>query len=703
MVRLMRQNDVSDCGAVCLVSILSHYGCDVSVASARLYAGTNQTGTTVAGIITAADRFGFSARAVRLTLPELAGAPQPTVAHVTLESGLHHYVVVTRAGPESIEAMDPQDGKIRRYSPVEFNQTWTGVLITLEQRSTAKPPAHRRNALARLLLLLRPYWFSGAAAVVASGVISVMAMVMSVYVQKVVDAATGSDTYNGAIAVLARVMIVILFARVSLTAGQAIWTSLVGWKVDSELTSSYYKHLFALPQSFFDTIRIGEVLSRNDDAIKVREVFSSTAGSMLIGAGTLLGALAGILFVNFTLGLLSATVVALYLAILATGTAVTKRFKVAILEDIATYDARLVESLSLVSTIKRFSLEQIITADLRHLFSRLLNSSFRLDVYNTSASSLATVVVEGFVIVMLWVGTDLALAGALTPGKLMLCYTLIGFITSSAQSVLRGTFAMQDASIAARRMFEWLDLDPELDPGIVSLTRRDCSSLRFNDVSFQYPGRRPVLNRVAFRVEAGSLVVITGPSGTGKTTLLSLLLRLYYPTSGTIYIGDNDIRLFTLESLRTHVAAMSQTVGLFSRSITENIAPAEPKPNMARIEEICERLGLAEFIRSLPNGLSTKVEEGGSNFSGGQRQRLAIARVLYPDAPIIVLDEPTASLDAGAEDKIVEMIEYERGRGKILAVVSHADAIIGIADEVISITDGVAYAAGAALHNRSQP
>jgi len=690
MIKLIRQDDVSDCGTVCLVSILSHYGCEVSVARVRQCAGTNRTGTTVAGIIIAADRFGFAARAVRLTLEELRNVGQPAMAHVTLENGLHHYVVVVQSSPELIEVMDPQQGEIRRYSPADFARTWTGVLIVLEPRSTAQLPAHRRYALTRLLLLLRPYWLSGASAVVASGVISLLAMVMSVYVQRVVDAATGSGTQAGPVAIFAQLMIVVLFARVSLTAGQTIWTSIVGWKLDLELTSSYYKHLFALPQSFFDTIRIGEVLSRNDDAIKVREFFSNTAASTLIGTCTLLGALAAIFFVNLTLGWLTTLVVGLYLVVLAGSTAVAKRFKVRILEHIATYDAKLVESLSLVSTIKRFSLEHIVTADLRLQFNKLLKSSFRLDLYNTGASSVATVLVEGFVIVMLWVGTDLVLVGTLTPGKLMLCYTLIGFITSSAQSVLRGSFAMQDASIAARRMFEWLDLDPEPDAGVVRLTRRDCVSLHFSDVSFQYPGRRVVLKRVSFRAQAGSVVVITGPSGTGKTTLLSLLLRLYHPTSGTIYIGDQDISLFTLESLRTHIASMSQTVEIFSRTIAGNIAPDGSNPDISRIEGICELLGLGEFIRSLPNGLSTKLEESGSNLSGGQRQRLAIARVFYPDAPVIVLDEPTASLDSASEEKIVKAIEFERDRGKILVVVSHADAIIGIADQVISVADGVA-------------
>jgi len=703
MIKLIRQDDVSDCGAVCLVSILSHYGRDVSLASVRQYAGTNRTGTTVAGIIIAADRLGFSARAVRLTLEELLSVGKPAVAHVTLENGLHHYVVVVRTGPQSIEVMDPQQGRIRRYEPAEFARTWTGVLIVLDQRPTAQFPASRRNALTRLVLLLRPYWFSGASAIVASGVISLLAMVMSVYVQRVVDAATSSGTQAGPVAVFARVMIVILFARVSLTAAQTIWTSLVGWKLDLELTSSYYKHLFALPQSFFDTIRIGEVLSRNDDAIKVREFFSNTAASMLIGTCTLLGALAAIFFVNFTLGWFSAVVVSLYLVVLAGSTAATKRSKVRILEHIATYDAGLVESLSLVSTIKRFSLERSVTTDLRLQFSKLLKSSFRLDLYNTTASSVATILVESFIIVMLWVGTDLVLAGTLTPGKLMLCYTLIGFITSSVQSVLRGTFAIQDASIAARRMFEWLDLDREPDTGRIPLTRGDCSSVEFSDVSFQYPGRRVLLKGVTFRVQAGSVVVITGSSGTGKTTLLSLLVRLYYPTSGTIFIGDKDIRLLTLESLRMNVAAMSQTIELFSRTITDNIAPGESEPDMCRVEDICEILGLGEFIRSLPNGLSTKLEEGGSNLSGGQRQRLALARVLYPDAPVIVLDEPTASLDSTAEEKIVEAIEHERGRGKMLIVVSHADAIIAIADQVISIADGTASTAGAVLENGARP
>jgi ABC-type bacteriocin/lantibiotic exporter with double-glycine peptidase domain len=689
MVKAIRQDDASDCGAVCLASICSHYKIETPLARVRQYAGTSQAGTTVAGIMSAADQLGLSARAVRLGVEELRDADMPAIAHVALENGFHHYLVVVEAGPEGLKVMDPREGRIRQQPIAEFARTWTGILILVAGAPTTAPATRQRQPLIRLLLLLKPYWYSAAGALAASTVISLLAMSMSLYVQRVVDATTSSSP-SGPVGILAQLMIVILFARVGLTAGQTVWASFVGYKIDLDLTADYYRHLFALPQSFFDTMRIGEVLSRNDDAVKVREFFSGTAAAMLIGTGTLFGALLAICFVNFTLGALSAVVIALYLLVLAVSTAATKRRKLRILEQVATYDARLVESLSLIATIKRFCLEEFVSADQRFQFGKLLKLSFRLDLYSSAASSVATVIVEGFVILMLWIGTNIVLGGAMSPGKLMLCYTLIGFITSSAQAVLRGTFALQDASIAARRMFDWLDLQVEPDKGLIPLDDAPCSSVRFDRVAFRYPGRKLLFDGITFEVERGSLAVITAPSGGGKTSLLALLLRLYYPTAGTIQIGGEDIRAFTLRSLRGHVVALSQKVELFSRTIAANIAPGQAEPNLSRIEEICEILGLDEFLRSLPNGLSTQLEEAGGNLSGGQRQRLALARVLYADAPVILLDEPTAFLDAAAEMNVIKAINDERKRGKMLIVVSHAAAIIEAADQVISIGVGAA-------------
>jgi ATP-binding cassette, subfamily C, bacteriocin exporter len=684
MVKVIRQSDASDCGAVCLASICSHYKMETPLARIRQYAGTSQAGTTVAGIMSAADQLGLSARALRLGLEDLSDAAFPAIAHVTLENGFHHYLVVVEAGPEWLKVMDPREGRLRRQPIAEFARTWTGLLILVAGRPPTAPAIPPTRPLVRLILLLKPYWYLAAVAIAASTIISLLAMSMSLYVQRVVDAATRSSQ-AGPVAILAQLMVVILFARVSLTAGQTLWTAFVGYKIDLDLTADYYRHLFALPQSFFDTMRIGEVLSRNDDAVKVREFFSNTSAAMLIGTGTLLGALVAICFVNFTLGALSALVIAAYLFVLAVSTAATKRRKLGILEQIATYDARLVESLSLIATIKRFCLERFVSADQRFQFGKLLKLSFRLDLYSSGASSVATLLVEGFVILMLWIGTNIVLGGGMSPGRLMLCYTLIGFITASAQAVLHGTFALQDASIAARRMFDWLDLQVEPDKGLVGLDDTRCSSVRFDSVSFRYPGRRLLFDNVTFEVERGSLAVITGPSGGGKTTLLALLLRLYYPTAGTIQIGGEDICAFTLRSLRSHVVALSQKVELFSRTIAANIAPGEAEPDLSRIEEICDRLGLGEFLRSLPNGLSTQLEEAGGNLSGGQRQRLALARVLYADAPVILLDEPTAFLDAAAEASVLTVINGERIRGKTLIVVSHAAPIVEAADQVISI------------------
>jgi ATP-binding cassette subfamily B protein len=182
--------------------------------------------------------------------------------------------------------------------------------------------------------------------------------------------------------------------------------------------------------------------------------------------------------------------------------------------------------------------------------------------------------------------------------------------------------------------------------------------------------------------------VLAGESGCGKTTMLALLQRLYLPEKGRVFIGDIDIRYFTLESLRRGLVVVPQQTILLSGTVLENLAPGDPQPDMERLLQICRDVGVLEFIEKLPQGFFTYLNENGVNLSGGQRQRLALARAFYLDAPILLLDEPSSALDAKSEQALMDLLVRLRGAGKTILLAAHNPRLAAIADHIITLAAG---------------
>ena len=255
--------------------------------------------------------------------------------------------------------------------------------------------------------------------------------------------------------------------------------------------------------------------------------------------------------------------------------------------------------------------------------------------------------------------------------------------------IKRNNKTIQNAIIAADRLFEIMDLEIESDNNKIEFTKKFNGNILFEGISFSYGTRTKVFENFSLEIPRGKITAIIGESGSGKTTLAVLLQKIYNLNGGKIYIGDQSIDYFSNSSMRQHIATVPQQLDLFSGSIIENIALGEFYPDIERLVSIAKDLGLISFVEKLPNGFQTRIGEHGVGLSGGEKQRIAIARALYRDPEILILDEATSSLDSQSEYDVQRAIHGFNQKGKTIIIIAHRLSTVMSADKIVIIEKGV--------------
>jgi ABC-type bacteriocin/lantibiotic exporter with double-glycine peptidase domain len=291
-------------------------------------------------------------------------------------------------------------------------------------------------------------------------------------------------------------------------------------------------------------------------------------------------------------------------------------------------------------------------------------------------------------IILLWNGANLVINHRLLPGELISFFTISAFFTIPVQALINANKPLQDAIIAADRLFEITDLEKEKSERL----QTDCfpeGDLVFENVHFSYGPGTIVFRGLDIRLPIGRITAVVGESGSGKSTLLSLIQKLYAPDKGTILIGEIDIQNLSTRMLRKKIASVPQHTDLFEGDFISNIALGVKEPDLDRIYEICQRLGLQSFIDQLPVRYQTIIREQGINLSGGQKQRIGIARAIYKDPQILILDEATSALDAGSEKKVLATLRWFWNQKKTIIVIAHRLSTIHQCDSIVFLKQSV--------------
>ena len=466
----------------------------------------------------------------------------------------------------------------------------------------------------------------------------------------------------------------------------------IGERVVADLRGDFFRHLTTLDQTFFDSEKTGEIVSRlSADTTQLKSTFGSSASVALRNIFMFIGAIS--LMAATSLRLSAYVLVAIPLIVLplyAAGRTVRERSRRA-QETLAEATAFASENLDAARVMQAFVAEDFTAARYQAAADGAYEAARVMTQSRSVVTGVAIFLAFSSVVVVLWLGAQDVIEGRMSAGVLLqfLLYAVLG--ASSLGQLSEVWNEMSQAAGAAARIGELMALEPRIvaPPAPAALPMPVRGALAFEKVSFAYPTRAdaPVLRQVDFSVAPGETVAIVGPSGAGKSTLFQLLERFYDPVSGVVKLDGVDVAKLDPKALRRSIALAPQEPFIFGASVADNIAYGRPGASRAEIEAAAKRAAAHGFIAALPQGYDTLLGERGVTVSGGERQRLAIARAILKDAPVLLLDEATSALDAGNET-LVQAALAELMKGRTTLVIAHRLATIVGASRILVIDGG---------------
>lgn len=681
----IEQQSAVDCGVACLVMIGRYWGKQFSLNQLRTTANVDRSGTSLRGLINAAESLGFASRPVKASLDQLAKQQLPAIVHWEGK----HYVVVYRISRDRVIIADPAIGR-RQLTHAEFRRSWTGYTLLLRPTSDFRNAPESKQLLWKFLALVKPHWRILLEVLLASIVLQIFGLFTPLLTQLLLDRVVVQRSESTFVAIAIGLVIFSLFRVVMSSLRQYLLYHTAN-RMDLALIVGFITHTLRLPLGYFETRYVGDITSRIQENRKIREFLTSDALTTLLDLFTVFIYVSLMFWYSWKMAFLALLVVPLFVAIAVTATPFLQRVSREIFRAKTLEGRYLIEVLSGIGTIKSMGIERTVRWRWEELFNQYIKTNFsgqlikeRLRLFSNLNETLISRA-------LLLFGVWQVIHNQLTIGQLIAFNMLLGSVISPFQRLVSLWNDFQEVVIAVERINDVIDTAPEEDlqgafrPALPPLQ----GQIRFEQVSFRYNAESEfnTIDHLSFTVEPGQTVAIVGRSGSGKTTVSKLLLGLYQPTEGKILIDGHDLAGVSLQSLRHQVGVVDQDTFLFGGSIRENITVAYPKATLAEIQEAAHLAGADLFIKELPMQYDTQIGEGGGMLSGGQRQRLAIARALLGKPRLLILDEATSNLDAESE-KILQTNLNTILKQQTTIVIAHRLSTIRNADLILVLDRG---------------
>jgi ATP-binding cassette, subfamily B, bacterial HlyB/CyaB len=683
---LVEQAEEMDCGAACLAMVCRHYGIPMTLGKLRELANVTTQGATLDSLARAGESLGFTTRGVQCTFDALLGFELPFIVHW---EG-YHYVVVYGVSKRQVWVADPAVG-FRQLSVEEFERGWSGTCLVFTPGQNLVQLAASRSPWVRFVGYLKPYKKILAHLFMATFVIQVLGIVPPMIIQNILDGVIVHENVSLLHLLISGLIITNVFTQLMATI-RAFLANFMVRNMDFAMMSQFFKHTLSLPFSYFAKRKTGDVFARFQENQTIRAFLTESTVT------TVLNLL--MVFIYFTILFLynvrmTLLLIAFVIPIMVLTVVVTPRIKNFAREVFSTgTEAKsfLMEALGGVETIKGMGIERPVRLKWEKKYAKALDVQYRAQMFNVQVGLVSQLLNAATTIAILWVGASQVLAHQLTIGQLMAFNALMGSVLAPLMGLVALWSQVNDAGVAMERLGDVLDMEPEQRPEDVAsrVVLPDLQGeIRLEGVYFRYGGSDTpyVLENISFESKPGELVAIVGRSGSGKTTLAKMLVGFYPPTEGKLIVDGYDMSVIDKEYYRAQVGYVMQSNLLFSGTIAENIASGDETPDRRRIEEVAKMADAHAFIRKMPLGYEQIVGERGVGLSGGQIQRLCIARALYHDPRLLVFDEATSALDTQSESNIISNM-HDILQGRTAVIIAHRLSTIMRADKILVLYEG---------------
>lgn len=674
---------VVDSGLQCLIAVLRLFERPADAGQLRHRFGRPGRPFGAGDLVRAARHMGLKARVVGDARDGLEGFAPPALAEMT--DG--RFAIFAGARDGRVMVQEAMDRRMRVLDRAAFEAAWSGRLVLLARRARV-PGAGAQFGLRWFVPALLKYRRLLSEVVVASFFLNCLALATPLFFQVIVDKVLvhrGLTTLD----VLMVALVAVALFEALLGALRTYVFSHTTNRIDVELGARLFDHLLGLPVGYFEARRTGHSVARVRELETIRDFITGSGLTLAIDLFFTVVFFAVMWLFSPLLTLIALGSLPFYVAVAAVATPLLRRRLEEKFERGAANQAFLVETVTGVETVKALAVEPQAQRRWEEQLAAYVGASFRASNLGNVASQIVQGISRVTMALTLYFGALAAIDGELTVGQLVAFNMLLARVTGPILRLSQLWNDFQQARISVARLGDILNTPTEPRPsGDRAAPGRIAGRIRFESVTFRYrPDLPEALRRVSLDIPAGQTVGIVGASGSGKSTLAKLVQRLHAPESGRVLVDGVDLAMADTAWLRRQVGTVGQESVLFSRTVRENVALADPGMGMERIVTAARLAGAHEFVLALPQGYDTVVGERGASLSGGQRQRLAIARALVGDPRILILDEATSALDYESE-RVVHENMRRIAQGRTVLVIAHRLSAVRHADRIVVVAGG---------------
>jgi ATP-binding cassette subfamily B protein len=630
----------------------------------------------------AASIAGFSAQLVRLPVQNLAYLDTPAL--IGLEGTI---AVLFEINPQTATVGDPRKG-LRRVAVAELAGPGLKTVDVLLVRALAEEEKEKFG-FRWFLPAIRKHKRALIEVFVASLFIQLFGLANPLLTQTIIDKVLVQNSFS-ALNVLGVLFVVIAIADTTLTALRTYLFVDTTNRLDLALGSRIMDHLYKLRLGYFQRRPVGEVSSRLHELENIRQFLTGTALTVGLDAIFSVVFIAIMLFYSLSLAAVALMVIPLLATVTLVGAPILRRQILRRSEEGARTQAHLIETITGVQTVKAGNIEQHSRWEWQKRYAGFVSAGFRAVLTATAMNSAGSIINRLGDLAVLWYGAALVLKGDLTLGQLIAFRIIAGNVTSPLVRLAQSWQNFQEVALSMSRLGDVIN-SPAEQP-LENTSQIPMPPIRgkvqYDGITFAYlPGQQPQLRSVSFEIPAGSFVGVVGKSGSGKSTVLKLLPRLYSADSGRILVDDYEVAKVELYSLRRQIGTVLQDSLLFNASVYENISVTDPDATPEEVMRAARVAGAHDFIMALPEGYNTGVGEQGRALSGGQRQRIAIARMVLQRPRLLILDEATSALDFPSEHLVCKNLA-EEFRDRTVFFVTHRVRSVAHADHILVLDRG---------------